>query len=398
MNQPGIDEEVLDCLRVLEAKPLDTRELLIEADNPAWLWMMKYGASIRDKTAGVGYQMADKVITLSKADGRLELGLAVGRHRLNWRKHVFEVSVEVNDGSEFARVHLKDAATCAAFEDFLRHARARSGRKGGCDSDKVRVKVIRGTTWKEVTSYPKRPPDSVVTGDTTVTDLLADMRQFINSEDEYVKYGRPFKRNVLIIGDPGAGKSSLITVLASELDLDICFVSVNGGMDEKNLGAAIGNLTSNSMLVIEDVDVLCTSAIGSSQAQNSLSVLTNVLDGALHKHKLITVLTSANPEALEGVLVRHGRVDYTCRLPPLGRKQVTAMVKRVFPEQHEKLTARVWEEIDRLGGTTATVLAQFLFKHRHDSPDDLETKELTEGTHTKHIKDGKRETPQNFYM
>ena len=359
---------------------------------------MRYGAAIRDRNAGIGYQVADRVITLSTSDGRIELGLAIGRHRLLWRDSIFEVTVEKNDSEERARVHLPDAETCAAFEDFLRHGRARSRRKGGSDSDKIRVKVINGTTWKEVSSYPKRPPESVVTGDSTVEDLLKDMRHFIQSEDDYIKYGRPFKRNVLIIGAPGSGKSSIVTVLASELDLDVCFVSVNSNMDEKNLGAAIGNLTSNSMLVIEDVDVLCTSAIGSSQAQNSLSVLTNVLDGALHKHKLITVLTSANPEALEGVLVRHGRVDYTCRLPPLGKKQITAMVKRVFPDDYKALTARVCEEVDRLGSTTATVLAQFLFRHRNDTPGDLNTAELTEGTHTKHIQDGRRETPENFYM
>lgn len=398
MSISAIDEDVLDHLRSQESRPLDVRELVIEADNPCWLWLMRYGAAIRDRNAGIGYQVADRVITLSTSDGRIELGLAIGRHRLLWRDSIFEVTVEKNDSEERARVHLPDAETCAAFEDFLRHGRARSRRKGGSDSDKIRVKVINGTTWKEVSSYPKRPPESVVTGDSTVEDLLKDMRHFIQSEDDYIKYGRPFKRNVLIIGAPGSGKSSIVTVLASELDLDVCFVSVNSNMDEKNLGAAIGNLTSNSMLVIEDVDVLCTSAIGSSQAQNSLSVLTNVLDGALHKHKLITVLTSANPEALEGVLVRHGRVDYTCRLPPLGKKQITAMVKRVFPDDYKALTARVCEEVDRLGSTTATVLAQFLFRHRNDTPGDLNTAELTEGTHTKHIQDGRRETPENFYM
>lgn len=396
-----LDESILEHLRELEARPLDVRELVIENDNPVWTWLLRYGSLIREKDAGTQYERADRIATLSKADGRLEVGLATGRHCLTWRNHTFEVVIVEHDGSkESARIHLKDVETCAAFEDFLRYGRERSKRKGGSDTDKVVVRVIHNSKWLQVSTYPKRVPESIVTGDSTVNDLLLDMHKFIASEEDYIKYGRPFKRNVLIVGQAGSGKSSIITIMASELDLDICFISITPTMDEKNLCTAIGNLTNNSMLVIEDVDILCTTATTSTGAQNALSVLTNVLDGTLHKHKLITVLTTTSPDALEGVLVRKGRIDYTCRLSPLNKTQVESMVKRVYHdiEGVESLTKLIWKQIESLKGVTATVLADFLFRHRNDKPDDLDIAELAQGTHTEHILDGRKSIPDHFYM
>jgi hypothetical protein len=398
-------EEMLEYLNTIEARPLDVKELVIDNDNPVWLWLVKHGGLIREEGLSTCYESAQRVNTLSKITGKLDLRLAVGRHRLKWKDQSFDVNITSNsDGSrETARVHLDNKESCEAFEDFLRNARERSIRKGGSESDQLVVKVINNGTWKKVTSYPKRRPESLITGDSTVDELLTDMRKFITSEEEYVNFGFPFKRNYLITGPPGAGKSSLITIAASELDMDICFISITAGMTEKDLCAAISALTNNSMLVLEDADVICTNAMnGNSSAQTALSVLTNVLDGTLHKHKLITVLTSANPEALENVLVRKGRIDYTCRLSNISKHQVKLMINNVFTDHHHcnALTERIWDKIERFELSSTTV-AHFLFKHRHLDPtsiNDTICNQLAEGTRTEHISDSKRGVPDNFYI
>lgn len=400
-DKSPLDEKYITLLRELEAEPLDVRELVIENDNPVWVWLMRCGALIRKKDGGPQYERADRITTLSRSDGRLERALAPGRHCLEWREWTFEVVVGPISGEtskETARILLKDQETCAAFEEFLRYARERGRRKGGSDADKVVVKVMNNQTWKQASVYPKRSPESVVTGDSTVTDLISHVRRFVDSEEDYVKYGRPFKCNVLITGFAGAGKSSLITVLASEFDRDICFISITPGMDEKNLGAAIANIGNNSMLVIEDVDVLCSSAMQSSGAQNAMAVLTSVLDGTLHRHGMITILTTTCPDALEGVLVRHGRIDYTCRLKPLNPPQIHAMVARVFDKDHNTLANKIVHQVDMLPGITATVLADFLFRHRHDDPNSLNVGELSQGTHKDHILEGRSTATSTMFM
>lgn len=396
--------ESFDILRQGELKSRSTREFIIENDNPVWSTLIRFGVAIRIEDYGPQYQSAHRVASFSRADENLELRLAHGRHMLQWNDCTFEVVISSEESREQAHVYMHSDDACIAFTDFIKHAREYARRKGGSDVDKLVVKVMRAGGWKIVSSYPKRPVDSLITGDSTVQDLLSDMKRFVTSEEEYVRFGMPFKRNYLIIGPPGSGKSSLLTIAASELDLDLCYISVTAGMCEKELCAAIGALTDNSMLVLEDADVLCSIANGgNSGGQTALAVLTNVLDGTLHRHKLITVLTSANPQALESVLTRHGRVDYTSRLTPLTESKVEAMTSYAFKTQlgYEQLAKRIWSQIERLGDVSSTVLAHFLFKHRHLSPNEIDEtlcQGLSNGTHTVHINDANPNNSCVMYM
>lgn len=399
MDSSEIRDVALALLRSAEDAPLLERELVVENDNPVWNLLLRFGALIRVPSEGLQYESAQRIANLPKGEDRLELKLANGRHLLEWDGVQFEVWVRAFEGGrEEARVFLRDKAASLSFFDFLRHSREYSRRKGGVDVDKLVVKIWQKGYWRAISSYPKRPMGSLVTGDNTVEELLSDMKRFAQSEDDYARFGFAFKRNYLIVGPPGSGKSSLVTLAASELDLDVCFISVTPGMDEKDICAAVSGLSDNSMLVIEDADVLCTSAItGGNGANTALSVLTNVLDGTLHRHKLITVLTSAQPDALEAVMTRHGRIDYTCRLKPIGQAQVRAMTEYVFCRAGcsvergvnvALLVDRIWDQVVRLGSVSSTTVAHFLFRHRDKDPgaiDGTTCNELTRGTHTEHI-------------
>lgn len=413
MTTKRCDQGMLQLIRDGDARAsASARELVIENDNPVWTTLLRYGPSITVRDAGPQYQTVHRVHSISKSDERLEVSLAAGRHRLRWKDSTFEVEISSPDdgGRAEARVHLASDEACQSFGDFISHARECSRQKCGADADKLVVKVMRGMAWKTVSSYPKRPVDSLITGDTTVQDLLSDMREFVASEDDYVRFGRPFKRNYLVIGPPGSGKSSLVSVAAATLDMDLCFISVVPGMTERELCTSVSALNDNSMLVLEDVDVLCSvAASGNSGGQSALAILTNVLDGALHRHKLITVLTSSNPSALESVLTRHGRIDFTSRLGALNEKQVHAMVAYAFscpPRQEDDaavgaLAGRLWSHIQRLESVTSTVLAQFLFKHRNERLEQIDEAmcaELSQGTHTAHIDDARQIPRTAFYM
>ena len=398
------DEDMIKYIRDAEQSPLDVPELVIENDNPVWTIFMRYGAYIKVPNAGAYYENSKKITSMSRIDHHLQLSLPIGRHRLAWYNHEFEVEITMSESREIARIKLSGQEQCSAFRDFLRHAREYSNRKSCTESDVIVAKTFQGSSWSIVSSYPKRLPESLVIGDDTVKQLISDMKKFINSEEEYKKFGFPFKRNYLIVGPPGSGKSSLVTIAASELDLDICFMSIRAGMTETALCKAISSLGSNSMLVIEDAEVVCSNAMqGNHSAVSALAILTNILDGTLHKPKLITVLTSANPESLESVLVRHGRVDYTSRLESLTEKQVNLMVQHTFGDVEglSKLANRLWKYIDRLGNISSGVLAHFLFHKRDLIPEQIDDdvcQQLSNGTHTTHINDAIKHNSGSCYM
>jgi len=55
---------------------------------------------------------------------------------------------------------------------------------------------------------------------------LADAKNFLQSEEWYVRKGIPYRRGYLLHGPPGWGKTSLVTALAGTLRLTIVLVLV----------------------------------------------------------------------------------------------------------------------------------------------------------------------------
>ncbi len=64
--------------------------------------------------------------------------------------------------------------------------------------------------WGDVKRKSRRPVESIVLPSGVVPSLLADIRDFINSEDWYRKAGIPHRMGFLLHGPPGTGKSELI--------------------------------------------------------------------------------------------------------------------------------------------------------------------------------------------
>lgn len=394
MPHDGTRDDSLAHIRKLHDTQRDEAcTLHIEADNPAWVWLTKYGESIRDRTGVVETRLR----TVSKS-GRLEFGLAPGTHVLRWEGCAFEVVLwgDAEGVREGARVRVPGGGGLCAFRSFLVHARALAREKSAEDVDSVVLKVLKGTAWRTTSTFPKRREDSLIFTDDTAKRLIQDMRDFREDEAAYLRWSFPYKRNYLLVGPPGSGKSSLVILAASALDLDICYVTATSDMNERDLSVAIAGLTDRSLLVMEDVEVLCsTAATGHIAANSALAVLTNLLDGALHRHGLMTVLTSAHPDLLEDALTRHGRIDFTGRLKELSVGQVELMVSKMMGCDDEKassaLAARIWDAASGLR-LTSTAIAHFLFRHRGAAPDELTAavcSELSRGTKSEHVLDSR---------
>lgn len=400
------DSEMLASLQAkFDREPDESCVLTIENDNPAWVFLMRYGEYIRRREV-VRVDDADhfecKVRTLSKA-GRIEFTLAPGSHVLHWDG--VDMFVEVwsspssssSDGKEGARIRLPRNGL-RALESFLYHARALAKEKTSDEAEMVVSRVFKSGVWRQTSAYPKRRPESLVIPDGAVDRLVSDMRTFRESEDVYARWGFAFKRNYLIVGPPGCGKSSLVVVAASAMDLDICYLTVTGDMSERDLCAAVSTLTNRSMLVIEDAEVLCSAAAaGSTASSNALAALTNVLDGTLHRHGLITVVTSAHPHLLEDALVRNGRVDLAVRLRELTREQVVEMAERMLgfsTKDASAVAGRIWKTAGSLK-LTSTYVAHFLFDKRDLAPEAFTEelcRELAQGTHMEHVLDSRRQS------
>lgn len=188
------------------------------------------------------------------------------------------------------------------------------------------TEIYTTSTWGEwhyVGSRPGRPIETVSLPGHSTSDILQDLTQFFDDEDRYVRLGVPWHRGYLFHGVPGTGKTSLALALAHELGLRAYILSLASVKSDSDLVGLCQTITSQSILVIEDIDVAkaakTRSAVPSDDETKgvTLSGLLNVLDGAISAHGLATILTTNHPEALDPAVVRPGRCDYKLNFQPI---------------------------------------------------------------------------------
>lgn len=242
---------------------------------------------------------------------------------------------------------------------FLEDAREHSMDR---EVGKITTKVLKKGYWTTLSKLPKRGLDTIYLD--CKDEIIEDIMEFIGNEQEYKKYGIPYKRNYLFEGLPGTGKSSFIFAIASYLERDIYMISFSREMEDADLMMAITNMPDNVILVLEDIDsIFVGRRSNEAVAMNiSFSSILNLLDGCAIKHGMITFMTTNYVDRLDSALVRQGRVDKRIRFGLLCEKQVREMFDRFFSEQGDNFV-KLWEKLKRKEITTS-ILQEWFFRNR----------------------------------
>lgn len=202
-------------------------------------------------------------------------------------------------------------------------------RRDGEDTVKLRVNC--GTGWTQSGELPKRSLDTVFTSGETKTNLVKFLTDFQDSETEMLRKGLPWHSGILLTGNPGGGKTSLIHALASDMGRSVCFLNLSSLKSDSDLMQLIGgrNNWKNSFLVIEDIDAARASVERdeTDSEQVSLNTLLNALDGFLTPHGLVVIATTNHPENLDPALIRSGRFDFVAELGPLELAEANKMAE-----------------------------------------------------------------------
>tara|TARA_Y100000591_G_C21820815_1_gene693493 strand:+ start:663 stop:1808 length:1146 start_codon:yes stop_codon:yes gene_type:complete len=196
-------------------------------------------------------------------------------------------------------------------------------------------------------------------------EIFEKIKHFTSSETEslYNSLGIPYKMNMLFHGYPGTGKTSLIYSLASELNMDVALVHFTREMNDLDFMRAMRRLPSNTILILEDIDVLfeCRKKNDENKSAISFSGLLNCLDGIAHSDKQIIIMTTNCKMVLDKALTRPGRIDLELEFKYSCKQQVEAMFKRFLPNQVDKFK-EFYKAVKSLNLTTA-ILQQYLFSN-----------------------------------
>lgn len=319
----------------------------------------------------------------------LDLELPIGQTKINYqyKENMYEILIELEEekktigtyfsAERFMNVYVKINYTNdkkfkkEVLFDFIESARKYHNRK---NENEILCKILKNGHWSILNRLPKRKLETVYLPKKDKDSIFTDIQNFMDSKEEYNTLGIPWKRNYLLEGPPGTGKTSLIFSLASEFNLEIFIINLGPKVDDSVFMTAVSNLPNNAILLLEDVDALFVDrkANDSNKSLVSFSGILNVLDGMARKEGLITFLTTNYKNRLDRALIRPGRVDFCMQFDKATNEQIEMMFMKFLPDQKDKLE----EFINKVTGYefTMSCLQQFLLECRFNKKSPLKTK------------------------
>lgn len=189
--------------------------------------------------------------------------------------------------------------------------------------------------WNMGVKKRKKSIDSVILNKEIKQNIINDLRNFINSRDQYEQFGINWNRGYMLYGVPGSGKTSLIIALASEMGYDVCLINLSKpGMTDEVLGDLFRKRPKNCFIVIEDIDC---SFVGRERHPNnksevSFNGLLNCINGIASVEGTILFITTNKIEVMDDALIRTGRIDYQLEFDYATREQMEMIYNRFFPD------------------------------------------------------------------
>ncbi|KAI8086045.1 P-loop containing nucleoside triphosphate hydrolase protein [Halteromyces radiatus] len=189
--------------------------------------------------------------------------------------------------------------------------------------------------WRRTRSRPKRPLSTIVIPSNVKQQLVLDTKEFLASEQWYSDRGIPYRRGLLLYGEPGSGKTSFVYSLAGELGINIYVVALsNKGLTDDVLTELLSETPSRCILLIEDVDaafVQRTRGEGTVGNNVTFSGLLNAIDGVSAQEGRILCMTTNHPEKLDPALIRPGRIDVKIHFGNATKQQAEELFIKFYP-------------------------------------------------------------------
>ncbi len=177
------------------------------------------------------------------------------------------------------------------------------------DRDNLEIYVVGG----EGVSYTRDQKwDDLFLPDALKKEIKSSVEGWLASKEVYERVKAPWKRGVLLYGNVGTGKTSLIRTLISEYNFKPVTIEMGAHTTNDVLTEAFAYAQEQSpgLLYIEDIDTLFT------DGQVSLSHFLNLMDGINTKNGIFIIGTANDLDVLkESITDRPSRFDKKWEIP-----------------------------------------------------------------------------------
>lgn len=161
--------------------------------------------------------------------------------------------------------------------------------------------------------------------------LINFLNKFTNNRDFYEKRCIQYKTGILLYGDPGTGKTTLIKAIASYLQRSITYID---DPIKCNLSLVQG-MQPNTILVMEDLDRYFE--VDEHGRKQNISNILNILDGSKSIENCVVIASVNDKSKLDPALLRKGRIDLALEIKALSDKDVAEEMCRLFEQDPEEV-------------------------------------------------------------
>jgi len=200
---------------------------------------------------------------------------------------------------------------------------------------------VNDQEWCSEHSLAPRPFESIYLPENLLSDILADIRTFLDNRKVYQDLSIPYRRGYQLEGPPGSGKSSLILAIAAHFHLPVYSVSLHR-ISAQGLLRLLSQCARPSIVVFEDVDCIKAASVRQSSEEDSLTMsdFLNAVDGVGASENRLMFMTTNHPHSIDPALMRAGRIDRRFHLTYAEDRELRRFHARVG----EKFNLLPWKE------------------------------------------------------
>jgi SpoVK/Ycf46/Vps4 family AAA+-type ATPase len=231
--------------------------------------------------------------------------------------------------------------------------------------------------WSAYNKIHSRPFNTVYLDNNIKNKLKDDIKNFLESEQEYNNFGIPYKKTYLLTGIAGSGKTSLIKAICTEFNYNLSILSISKKFDNDSLMNSLKFMEDKTILLLEDIDSLFEKRESTSDNPGiTFSNFINILDGVLYKHGCIIFLTTNHPEKLDHALLRIGRIDNIFRIDYPSKNNIQQLfedlMKNKFLDTEIKSQFDLFYDYIKNKKIPMAALVNFLFRYRNNWQENIE--------------------------
>jgi cell division protease FtsH len=181
--------------------------------------------------------------------------------------------------------------------------------------------------------------DTIVIDDGIREEILANTIGFLNNKDTWIDYNMPLKRGVMLVGEPGTGKTAVCKAVMSQAENITCIITNSNYFDHPGYVDDLYEVAqdlSPTIVFLDDIDLIGHDrvAFGYSRGTTLLALFAK-LDGIEDNKEVVTVATTNCLDILDKALSnrpsRFDRIIHFTKPTFEQRKELVQILSKNIP-------------------------------------------------------------------